>query len=223
MKRLLQYKYILLLGLIVLGSMTFAGPDTALSKTGSMTVSETVQKTKPEGYPVATLAGGCFWCVESDIRRRDGILFTEVGYMGGTTENPTYEDISTGKTGHAEIVQVTYDPKIISYEEILDYFFTFAHDPTQKNRQGVDVGTQYRSAIFYHDEAQKKSAEKVIADLTAAKKFKDPIVTTLEPASTFWRGEGYHQQYYEKYEEKTGEQHMRVYLKEQKRRAAGKL
>lgn len=186
-----------------------------------MTVSSTVTNTKPAGFPVATLAGGCFWCVESDIRKKEGILFTEVGYMGGTTENPTYEQVSTGKTGHAEIVQVTFDPAKISYEDIVTYFLTFAHDPTQKNKQGVDVGTQYRSAIFYHDEEQKAVAEKVIARLTAEKKFKDPIVTEVVAAQTYWRAEDYHQQYYEKYEDKTGQDHIRVFLKEQKRKVMG--
>lgn len=192
-----------------------------VTQSWSMTVSKTVQKEKPANFPVATLAGGCFWCIESDIRKLDGVLFTEVGYMGGTTEKPTYEDVSTGKTGHAEVIQITYDPAKITYDKILEYFMTVAHDPTQKNRQGVDVGTQYRSAVFYHDDMQKTAAEKLIARLTADKKFSNPIVTTLEPAATFWQGENYHQQYYEKYEDKTGEKHIRVQIKEQKRKLMG--
>lgn len=106
------------------------------------------------GYPVATLAGGCFWCVESDFRSLEGVLFTEPGYCGGNTDNPTYDQVITGKTGHAEAVQIWYDPDRISYRDLIVWFLEHAHDPTQLDRQGVDVGTQYRSAIFYHDEKQ---------------------------------------------------------------------
>jgi methionine-S-sulfoxide reductase len=168
---------------------------------------------KPEGYPSVTFAGGCFWCTESEYRALDGVLYTRVGYMGGHTENPTYQDISTGKTGHAEVVQITYDPNKISYEDLVTFFLTKAHDPTQLNRQGVDIGTQYRSAIFYASEDEKETAQTVINHLTEEKRFKAPIVTTLEPLSTFWDGEDYHQQYYEKYEQKTGTPHIRVIQK----------
>ncbi len=174
--------------------------------------------TKPDNYPIATLAGGCFWCMESEIRAVDGVLFTRVGYMGGTTENVTYEQVTTGKTGHAEVVEVTFDPAKITYKKLIALFLTKWHDPTQLNRQGVDVGTQYRSAIFTHDETQKTEAASVIAALTTEKKFSKPIVTTIEPAATFWTGEDYHQQYYEKYRDKTGQDHIRVILKK-----AGKL
>lgn len=173
---------------------------------------------KPEGYPVATFAGGCFWCTESEYRALDGVLYTRVGYIGGHLDNPKYDDTHGSKSGHAEAVEVTYDPEKISYEKLLEFFFTVAHDPTQLNRQGPDVGTQYRSAVFYHDEAQKKAAQDMIDKLTAEKKFKDPIVTTLEPADTFWEGEDYHQQYYEKYEEKTGKPHINDWIKRQKRK-----
>lgn len=168
---------------------------------------------KPEGYSTATFAGGCFWCTESEYRTQNGVLFTEVGYMGGETQNPTYEDISTGKTGHAEIVQITYDSEKTSYENLVTFFLTKAHNPTQLNRQGVDVGTQYRSAIFYANDEEKQTAQKVIDRLTNEKHYDKPIVTTLEPLSTFWKGEDYHQQYYEKYEEKTGTPHIRVIQK----------
>lgn len=175
---------------------------------------------KPEGFPVAVFAGGCFWCTESEYRRVPGVLYTRVGYTGGHVENPKYEDTHDSKSGHAEAVEVTYDPKKVSYRELVEFFLTQAHDPTQLNRQGPDVGTQYRSAIFYASEEEKKIAQDVIDDLTKAKKYKDPIVTTLEPAATFWEAEDYHQQYYEKYEEKTGQPHINDWLARQRRNAA---
>jgi len=171
---------------------------------------------KPEGYPSAVLAGGCFWCTESEYRALDGVLFTRAGYMGGDLDNPTYQDITTGKTGHAEVIEVTYDPEVISYEKIIEFFLTQAHDPTQLNRQGVDKGTQYRSAIFPANDEEKATAEAVIERLQPD--FKKKIVTTIEPYSTFWEAEQYHQQYCEKYQEETGKDHIRVILKK-----AGKL
>jgi peptide-methionine (S)-S-oxide reductase len=175
--------------------------------------------TKPEGYPVATFAGGCFWCTESEYRAQAGVLFTRVGYTGGHMDNPKYEDTHDSKSGHAEAVEITFDPKKTSFEKLVRYFMTEAHDPTQLNRQGPDTGTQYRSAIFYHDDEQKKIAEDVIRELTAAKKYKDPIVTEVVPATKFWEAEDYHQQYYEKYEAKTGQPHINDLLKRQKRGA----
>ena len=163
-----------------------------------------IQDDKPDNHPVATLAGGCFWCLESEIRALDGVLYTRVGYIGGQTQNPTYEQISTGNTGHAEAVEITFDPEKISYAELIDFFLTKAHDPTQLNRQGVDIGTQYRSEIFYHDEEQKDAALNAIKTTNDKGIYNKPIVTKVSPASTFWTGETYHQQYYEKYEEKTG-------------------
>lgn len=176
-----------------------------------------MNKKPTEAFPVITFAGGCFWCTESEFRALDGVLFTRVGYMGGTLENPTYQDITTGKTGHAEAIEITYDPGKISDKDLITCFLTKAHDPTQLNRQGVDVGTQYRSAIFYDSAQQKELAQQIIQDLTDEKYFKKPIVTTLEPISTFWLGEDYHQQYYEKYQEKTGQTHIRVIMKEKKK------
>lgn len=176
---------------------------------------------KPQGYPSITLAGGCFWCLESEFRSLDGIKHTRVGYMGGKTQNPSYEQITTGRTGHAEVVMLTYDPDVISLEKLLHYFFEIAHDPTTLNRQGVDKGTQYRSAVFYSSDEEKSLTEKVIKAVDAKKAYKDKIVTTLEPASTFWDGEEYHQQYYEKYEEETGQEHIRVYFKKKKKAAKG--
>lgn len=177
----------------------------------------TLMTEKPEGYPAATFAGGCFWCTESEFRNHKGVLFTQVGYIGGHLENPKYEDTHDSKSGHAEATEIVFDPAAVSYKDLVTFFLTEAHDPTQLNRQGPDTGTQYRSAIFYHDAEQKKIAEAVIAELTAAKRFKAPIVTTLEPAGTFWTAEAYHQQYYEKYEAKTGQPHINDWIKRQKR------
>lgn len=172
---------------------------------------------KPEGYPVAIFAGGCFWCTESEYRALPGVLFTRVGYIGGHLDNPKYEDTHDSRSGHAEAVEITFDPEKISYRKLVEHFMTKAHDPTQLNRQGPDVGTQYRSAIFYADEEQKKTAQEVIDDLTAKKEYSKPIVTTLEKATTFWEAEDVHQQYYEKYEAKTGRPHINDWLKRQKR------
>jgi peptide-methionine (S)-S-oxide reductase len=149
------------------------------------------------GKEIATLAGGCFWCLEAVYDGMKGVESVESGYMGGRTPSPTYEDVCGGNTGHAEVVQITYDPATVSFEDLLEVFFTI-HDPTTLNRQGNDAGTQYRSAIFYHSPEQKAAAERVMARLTAAKLWKDPIVTELAPASTFHVAEGYHQEYYER-------------------------
>lgn len=141
---------------------------------------------------IATLAGGCFWGVEELFRKLPGVIDTEVGYTGGTTSNPRYEDVKTGRTGHAESIQIEFDPEKISYDEILDYFFRL-HDPTTKDRQGNDRGSQYRSAIFYHDEKQREAAER--ANERAQQKWEPPIVTQIVPASEFYAAEGYHQDY----------------------------
>ncbi|HJX57392.1 MAG TPA: peptide-methionine (S)-S-oxide reductase MsrA [Thiobacillus sp.] len=147
-------------------------------------------------HAAATLAGGCFWCIETVFNQLRGVESAVSGYMGGNTANPTYTDICNGDTGHAEVVQVSFDPDVISYRELLDAFFTL-HDPTQLNRQGNDVGTQYRSAIFWHTPEQKAEAEAVIAELTAAKQFDAPIVTEVTAATTFYPAEDYHQGYFE--------------------------
>jgi len=143
----------------------------------------------------ATLAGGCFWCIEAVFKRIEGVKSVVSGYSGGGMENPSYEDVCSGETGHAEAVQITFDPKKISYEEVLDMFWK-AHDPTTVNRQGADAGTQYRSVIFYHDEKQKKTAEKSIKKVS--KMFKDPIATELVPFEKFYKAGDYHQQYYDR-------------------------
>ena len=144
---------------------------------------------------IATLAGGCFWCLEAVFDDMKGVESVESGYMGGPLANPTYEQVCGGRTGHAEVVQVTFDPSVVSFREILQVFFVI-HDPTTLNRQGNDVGTQYRSAIFYHSAEQKAAAESVIAELTDGKLFADRIVTEIAPASTFYIAEDYHQEYF---------------------------
>ena len=155
-------------------------------------------KERPATRAVATLAGGCFWGMEEILRKIPGVLETRVGYAGGRTRNPTYEDVCRGDTGHAEAIEVVFDPSRISYEEILGYFFRM-HDPTTLNRQHNDVGTQYRSAIFYHDEEQRRTAEKVKAEVDRSGKWKRPIVTEIVPAGEFWVAEDYHQKYLEKH------------------------
>ena len=147
------------------------------------------------GKQLATLAGGCFWCLEAVFDDLKGVESVESGYVGGKTASPTYEDICSGKTGHAEVVQITFDPKVVSFKEILEVFFVI-HDPTTLNRQGNDSGTQYRSAVFYHSAEQKAAAEQVIANLGAAKIYDDPIVTEVVPASKFYAAEDYHQEYF---------------------------
>jgi peptide-methionine (S)-S-oxide reductase len=149
---------------------------------------------------VATLAGGCFWCLEAVFREVDGVEKVVSGYTGGTIANPTYEQVCSGKTGHAEAVQVSFDPSKTSYREILEIFFSI-HDPTTLNRQGTDVGTQYRSAIFYHSEKQKAIAEELIAGLNKAHLWKKPIVTQIVPLHTFYLAEDYHQGYFAKHPE----------------------
>ncbi len=144
---------------------------------------------------VATLGGGCFWCLEAVYEDLRGVEKVESGYSGGTVTNPTYRQVCSETTGHAEVVQVTFDPEVVSFREILEVFFTI-HDPTTLNRQGADVGTQYRSAIFYHDEEQRRVAEEVIAELEAEGLWRNPIVTELTPFDAYYRAEDYHQEYY---------------------------
>ena len=145
----------------------------------------------------ATFGAGCFWGVEETFRRVPGVVETAVGFMGGTLENPTYEDVCTGRTGHAEVVQVTYDPGAVSYRALLDVFWS-VHDPTTQNRQGPDIGAQYRSVIFYHTPEQEKEARASKEEEGRSGRFRRPIVTSIEPAGTFWRAEEYHQQYFAK-------------------------
>lgn len=146
---------------------------------------------------VATLAGGCFWCTEAVFERMEGVQNVVSGYIGGHVKDPTYEQVCTALTGHAEAVQIHYDPKKTSYEELLEVFFK-THDPTTLNRQGPDSGPQYRSSVFFHDQEQKKTAEQYIEKLNESGEFNRPIVTKLEPADKFYRAEEYHQDYYRK-------------------------
>lgn len=145
---------------------------------------------------VATLGGGCFWCLEAVYDQLKGVTDVVSGYAGGAVENPTYEAVCGGRTGHAEVVQVTFDPAVISYEDLLDVFFTI-HDPTTLNRQGADVGTQYRSAIFTHSEAQRQIAEETIRRVTASGLWANPIVTEITSLDRFYPAEDYHQEYFE--------------------------
>jgi peptide-methionine (S)-S-oxide reductase len=157
-----------------------------------------VEKKKPSearSEEVATLGGGCFWCLEAVFEQLRGVTKVLSGYAGGSVVNPSYRQVCTGTTGHAEVIQVTFDPGVISYREILDVFFG-VHDPTTRNRQGPDFGTQYRSAVFYHSPAQKRLAEECIKELSAEGVWKAPIVTELVPAETFYRAEDYHQGYF---------------------------
>jgi len=162
------------------------------------TVPMTIGESRPNGSSrteVATLGGGCFWCLEAVYEELRGVEKVESGYSGGPVANPTYQQVCTGTTGHAEVVQVTFDPDVVSFREILEVFFTI-HDPTTLNRQGADVGPQYRSAIFYHDEEQRRVAEGLISELEAEGLWSDPIVTEVTPFEAYYVAEDYHQGYY---------------------------
>lgn len=151
---------------------------------------------------VTTLGGGCFWCTEAVFSQLKGVEKVESGYSGGALENPTYEQVSTGMTGHAEVVQITFDPDVISFKELLEIFFS-THDPTTLNRQGQDVGTQYRSVIFYQDDKQKAVAKQVIKEISEEKIFDRPIVTQLEPFKAFYKAEDYHKDYFKRHPEQS--------------------
>ena len=144
---------------------------------------------------IATLAGGCFWCLEAAFQQVQGVSSAKSGYAGGRRPNPTYEQVCTGTTGHAEVVQIAFDPDVIGYDDLLRMFFAL-HDPTTLNRQGNDVGTQYRSAIYYHSEDQKRTAEAVMDEVSREKVYPDPLVTQLEPLDKFWPAEAYHDDYF---------------------------
>ena len=153
------------------------------------------QNKKPSNLETITLGGGCYWCVEAVYENLDGVKSVVSGFSGGKVANPTYEEVCTGTTGHAEVVQITYDKNVTDINEIFKVFFT-VHDPTTLNRQGADVGTQYRSVIFYKNEDQKKAAQSIIAELNKAKVYNNPIVTKVEPFKVFYKAEDYHQNYY---------------------------
>lgn len=149
-------------------------------------------------FEVATLGGGCFWCTEAVFSEIEGAIKVEPGYSGSRLADPTYEQVSTGTTGHAEVVQITFDPEVISFREILEVFFAM-HDPTTLNRQGADVGTQYRSVVFYHNEEQKATTERLIEEINDAKVYDAPIVTQVEPFKAFYEAENYHKDYFKRY------------------------
>ncbi len=151
--------------------------------------------TEINGLDTATFGAGCFWCVEAIFQRVKGVISVQSGYMGGSVKNPTYREVCTGRTGHAEVCQIIYDPSVISFDELLEIFWQ-THDPTTLNRQGADVGTQYRSVIFYHSEFQKQRAEYFKEKLNQEKAFDAPVVTEISPASIFYKAEDYHQNYY---------------------------
>lgn len=155
------------------------------------------KSTTSSALEVATLAGGCFWCLEAVFDQLGGVEAVESGYMGGTMEDPTYESVCSGRTGHAEAVRITFDPERVTYRQLLEVFFVI-HDPTTRNRQGNDVGTQYRSAIFYHSPAQQETAKSLIATLNEERLYPSPIVTELVPVSQWYKAEPYHQKYYAK-------------------------
>lgn len=146
-------------------------------------------------HEIATLGGGCFWCIDTIFRQLAGVEKADSGYAGGTMPNPSYRDVCSGATGHAEVVQVTFDPSVLSFRDLLGVFFT-VHDPTTPDRQGADVGTQYRSVVLYHSEEQRAATEEVIAELTRDKVWDDPIVTQVAPFTKFYSAEQYHQDYY---------------------------
>lgn len=162
---------------------------------GVMKIADYVAGKDYDQYGVATFAGGCFWCTEASFERIQGVVDVISGYSGGKEPYPGYYQVASSKTGHAESIQIYFDPEVITFEKLLEVFFV-AHDPTTLNRQGPDVGPQYRSEIFYHDEDQKKAAETYMAQLEKEKVFKDPIVTKLSPYQEFWTAEEYHQDFY---------------------------
>lgn len=181
--------------LLLMGIMPFFSCDNKETSVTDHAAPQTIEN--QQRYPEATFAGGCFWGVEYNFNRIPGVKATAVGFMGGRTNNPSYKDVCYTDTSHAEVVHLRYDPQKITYEQLVKIFFVM-HDPTTLNRQGPDVGDQYRSAIFYHTLEQKEIAEKVKAELDSGGKYKRPIVTEITPASEFWKAEDYHQQYIEK-------------------------
>jgi len=184
-------RYTLLSGLLAVTMAACAqnGPTSTEKVPDDMDTSNISQVEK------ATFGGGCFWCTEAQFQYLDGVVKVESGYAGGTVANPTYEEVCTGTTGHAEVIQVTYDPSKVSYEELLQAFWQ-SHDPTQLNRQGNDVGTQYRSVIFYHNEDQHKKAEYYKQKLQESGAYDKPVVTEIAPLTNFYAAEDYHQNYY---------------------------
>jgi peptide-methionine (S)-S-oxide reductase len=182
------------LGFLALSCQGQAGSGTAKTMTDEKTIPTTTVQVPP-GMAVATFGNGCFWCTEAVFEELKGVQSATSGYSGGHVKNPAYREVGTGRTGHAEVLQIIYDPKVVSFEKLLEVFWQ-THDPTTLNRQGADVGTQYRSAIFYHTEEQRKLAAEYKQKLDAAKAFDGPIVTEITPFSNFYVAEDYHQEYF---------------------------
>lgn len=178
----------------ILLSLTLLISGLSCAETTSQPQIPSMTQEEKDSLSVATFGAGCFWCVEAVFEMLDGVRYVESGYMGGHTENPTYREVTTGTTGHAEVAKIYFDPAVITFETLLDWLWR-SHNPTTLNRQGADVGTQYRSAIFFHDDEQQAIAEASKAN--AQKYFDDPIVTEITPASTYYPAEDYHQNYYQ--------------------------
>lgn len=175
---------------------SFIGCNQAKNQTAEKDTSKKVKRSNMNTHlEVATFGGGCYWCIEAVFQRLEGVEKVESGFSGGQVKNPTYKEVCTGTTGHAEVIQITFDTTKTSFEEILKVFFTM-HDPTTLNRQGNDIGTQYRSAVFYHNDEQKKAAEEIIAALNTSKAYPNPIVTEVSKLDVFYKAEDYHQNYY---------------------------
>lgn len=187
---------ILLISMTTMGCSQQEGKMSKSTKNGTQSIAEYLQGKDYKKYEIATFAGGCFWCTEACFERIEGVADVISGYSGGTQKRPTYKQVGAGSTNHAEAIQIYYDPEVIDFQTLLDVFFV-AHDPTTLNRQGPDVGTAYRSAIFYHDDVQKKLAESTIKKIDDSKKLGNPIVTELSPYAEFWVAEDYHQDFYE--------------------------
>ncbi|GAA4306174.1 peptide-methionine (S)-S-oxide reductase MsrA [Nibribacter koreensis] len=185
----------IIFSLILLLGFTSCAQSQNKKQTSTTKKASAAAPAKKDGLAVATFAGGCFWCTEESAEKLKGVHEVVAGYTGGTVKNPTYEQVTTGMTGHAEAVQIHYDPAVISYETLLEAFFA-AHDPTTLNRQGPDVGTQYRSAIFYKTPEEKAQIDAYIAKLNSARAFQAPIVTQVEPLKEFYVAEDYHQDFY---------------------------
>ncbi len=190
-------KNIWVIGLIILLGGIASYSCKEVKSTNKESENSKMDSTQNMNLETATFGGGCFWCTEAIYERVEGVHSVVSGYAGGTVKNPTYEQVCTGTTGHAEATEITYDPKVVSYDDLLEIFFK-THDPTSLNRQGADVGTQYRSVIFYHNEDQKKKAEYYKAELDKSGAWDKPIVTEIVPFTNFYPAENYHQDYYAK-------------------------
>ena len=186
----------LLISFSTMGCSQQEGKMKKAKKNGTQSISEYINAEDYKSYSVATFAGGCFWCTEAVFERIDGVKDVISGYSGGKTQRPTYKEVGSGSTGHAEAIMIYYDSEVVSFQTLLDVFFV-AHDPTTLNRQGPNVGTAYRSAIYYHNDTQKTLAEKTIKKIDDSGKLSNPIVTELAPYSEFWVAEDYHQDFYE--------------------------